>query len=125
MSLLSWRSAKRITLPEPRGSLRSTPSRVIALPASGPRWHTAVVHLEDTLSAWTMPVHLARRWMQPAREVFDHDVALELFVQLDPVTSTVSVELWDDEGSRRFSFEAQPDEVLEAHAAPERRLTAS
>jgi len=79
----------------------------VPLAVSGPRWHTAVVHLEDTLSAWSLPVQLARTWMRPTRALFEQDIELELFVQHDPVDGTVSVELWDDQGVRRFGVETR------------------
>lgn len=105
--LFGWLTSRQPGIPAPRSALsRSTPSRLVALPADGPAWHNAVVHLEDVLSAWALPVRLARRWMQPARELLAGHDAAELFVQLDPVDGVVSIELWDSAGAKLFGTEA-------------------
>ena len=105
--MLFARRGRQPSIPVPRSvSSRSTPSRIVAIPTTGPRWHDAVVHLEDILSSWALPVSLARRWMHPAREALEHQLPLELFVQLDPVDGLVSIELWDDEGRRVYAAES-------------------
>jgi hypothetical protein len=67
-----------------------------------------VVHVEDALSAWQLPVHLARQWMKPAREVLDQQVnPLELFVQHDPTEGVVSIEICDADGFAIFATDAR------------------
>jgi hypothetical protein len=104
--LFGRRGERSIPSPRPEVVSRSTPSRLIPIPTTGPRWHDAVVHLEDVLSAWALPVQLARRWMHPAREAFQHDAPLDLFVQLDPVDGLICIELWDEQGAKVYAADA-------------------
>jgi hypothetical protein len=122
-----WLAGRSPSIPAPRAqvSSRSTPSRLVALPDSGPGWHNAVVHLEDILSAWSLPVQLARRWMQPARELFAGQPPAELFVQLDPVDGMVTVELWDDAGAKLFGAEAYLGTPEDVDITMDRRARAS
>jgi hypothetical protein len=119
------RAPREIPTPRTDVASRSTPSRLVALPASGPLWHTAVVHLEDALSAWSLPVQLGRRWMQPAREVFEHSAPAELFVQLDPVDGLVAIELWDEQGRRVYAAEAFLGTPESVDVSVDRRVRAS
>lgn len=100
-------SKSQPSIPAPRTvTSRSTLSRLVALPETGPGWHNAVVKLEDTLSAWSLPVSLARRWMQPTRDLFTADPPAELFVQYDRLDGTVDIELWDQQGDKLFGVDA-------------------
>lgn len=129
--LFGKRGVREVPLPRSDGPpaeglvSRSTPSRLVSIPTSGPRWHTAVVHLEDALSAWALPVQLARRWMHPAREVLTHEAALELFVQLDPVDGLVTIELWDDQGSKVYAADAYLGNPEAVAVTTDRRARAS
>ena len=124
--LFGRRSARGDDIPAPRASSsRSTPSRLVELPAGGPGWHNAVVHLEDVLSAWSLPVALARRWMQPARDVFASQAPTELFVQLDPVDGMVNVEIWNDAGGKLFEVEAYLGEPEVFTCSTDRRARVS
>ena len=122
-----WLSGRQPSIPAPRPpiSSRSTPSRLIALPEAGPGWHNAVVVLEDVLSAWTLPLALARRWLQPTRELFAESAPAELFAQLDPVDGLVTIELWDAEGRKLYGAEAFLGDPESLDYALDRRVRAS
>lgn len=80
-------------------------SRVIPLPTGLARWHFALAELEGTLSTWSLPTTLARRWLAPAQSLMDEYAGLEMYVELDPVVHLISVELWDDHGARVYGID--------------------
>ncbi len=80
-------------------------SRVISLPAGMARSHFALAELEGTLSTWTLPTSLARRWLGGAQHLMHGDQTLELYVELDPVAHLISVELWDEQGARIYGID--------------------
>jgi len=93
--------------PEPIASFLSqaAASRIIELPPGMARWHTALSELEGTLSTWSLPTTLARRWLHAAQGLMGGDLWLELYVELDPVLHLITVELWDKGGRRVYGID--------------------
>jgi hypothetical protein len=93
------------TLPVPTYLSQGSSSRVVPLPTGLARWHYALSELEGTLSTWSLPTTLARRWLAAAQDLMDQHEGLELYVELDPVASLITVELWDQNGARVYGID--------------------
>lgn len=105
-------SATPALVTQPAGSAQERPqlsqaaaSRVIALPQGLSRWSVALAELEGTLSSWSLPPSLARRWLGAAKDVLSSDTPLELYVELDRVVNLVTIELWNDHGHRLYGLD--------------------
>ena len=102
-------------VPPPTYLSQGSSSRVIPLPTGLARWHFALAELEGTLSTWSLPTTLARRWLAAAQGLMDKHDGLEMYVELDPVVHLITVELWDDHGARVYGiddFLAGPDHAF-------------
>jgi hypothetical protein len=99
--------ASTVAEPEPAATYLSqaAASRIIELAPGMARWHTALSELEGTLSTWSLPTTLARRWLHAAQGLMGGDQCLELYVELDPVQHLITVELWDEDGKRVYGID--------------------
>lgn len=78
---------------------RSRHDRLVAaldLPAGPHRVGLAADAVAVMAEAWGLSAHQGRRWLAGAREVLDAPHPVELFLQLDRISSIVSLELWTD-----------------------------
>lgn len=67
---------------------------VLDLPAHPHRTGLAVDAVTVCVEAWGVANARSRRWLVAAQEVLSGSDHLELFVQLDKVSSLVTLELW-------------------------------
>lgn len=66
------------------------------LPAGRDRAALANNAVAVMAEAWGINTTRARRWLSAAREVLSDPEPVELFLQLDKISSIVSLELWRD-----------------------------
>ena len=69
---------------------------VLDLPAGPNRAALATEAVAVMAEAWGLTTPRARRWLAAAREVLEAEHPVELFLQLDTISSLVSLELWTD-----------------------------
>lgn len=81
-----------------------TQSQIVPLPGDG-QWTHALAQLQLLCDEWALSPSLARRWLTPARDVLADGDAVELYVELDPASDLITVELWDDHGQRLFGLD--------------------
>ena len=69
---------------------------VLDLPPGPNRAALAADAVAVMAEAWGLSPHQSRRWLAGAREVLEAEHPVELFLQLDRISTIVSLELWTD-----------------------------
>ncbi len=90
---LSARASALLALEHARGDRLTA---VLDLPAGPNRAALARDAVAVFVEAWGVATTRSRRWLTAADEVLAGPQPLELFVQLDKVSSLVTLELWRD-----------------------------
>ena len=80
-------------------------SLIVPLPAHGDRWRHALVQMQAILDDWQLSPSLARRWLAAARPALENEDVVELYIELDPTSHLISIEIWNDHGERVFGVD--------------------
>lgn len=80
-------------------------SLIVPLPAEGDRWQHAFAQMRAVLDDWALSPALARRWLAAARPALEDEDVVELYIELDPISHLITIEIWNDHGERVFGVD--------------------